>query len=346
MVEADEAGTGFEDAATLLALVETADRLQGVRRRHVTELVDHRGSTGRFQGQDGERGFPAQGGGRSLSAGAEPLRRLMAASTPERVATWQRRLARLSEQHPDISVVTIADPTFPPALRRAPSAPPFLFVRGRLPPEDTNAVAAAGTRRPSPEGIAATRELAGVLVAAGITVVSGLAEGIDTAAHRGALDASGRTVAVLGHGLLVPVYPPSNATLAEEIVDTGGAVISQFWPWTRPNRRTFPRRNATSSALALGTVVMEAGERSGARLQADLSLRQGRALFLPERLFATEKWAQRYAGRSGVYVFGGGRDVVEHLGHADHLRKPRHDLAGTSLPPRLTQLRFGDEAPW
>ncbi|MDA8148993.1 MAG: DNA-processing protein DprA [Actinomycetota bacterium] len=348
MVLADGAGTGFEEAATLLALVEAADRLHGVRRRHVAELVEHRGSTGALLERGSVRGRPAQGSAGRRLADDEPLERLMAAVTPEQVAAWQRRLARLSEEHPDVSLVTIANPMFPPGLRPTPSTP-FLFVRGQLPLVGARAAAFAGTRRPSQEGIEATRELAGVLVTAGITVVSGLAEGIDTAAHGGTLAAGGWTVAVLGHGLLAPVYPPSNAALAREIVHAGGAVVSQFWPWTGPNRQTFARRNATSSALALGTVVIEAGERSGARLQADLCLRQGRTLFLPERLVATREWARRYAGRSGVYVFRDGKDVVDHLGHPGrHGRDAHHDNdgTGTSLKPRPVQLRFGDEAPW
>jgi len=358
MVLTDGTGKGFEEAATLLALVEAADRLQGVRRRHVTELVERRGTAGALLERGSVRGRPLQGSAGPLLADDEPLKRLMAAVTPEQVAAWQRRLARLADEHPDVSLVTIADPTFPPCLRRTASAPPFLFVRGQLPLGGGRAAAVAGTRRPSPEGIEATRELAGVLVTAGITVVSGLAEGIDTAAHGGTLAAGGRTVAVLGHGLLVPVYPPSNAALAKEIVRAGGAVVSQFWPWTRPNRQTFPRRNATSSALALGTVVVEAGERSGARLQADLCLRQGRALFLPARLVATEEWARRYAGRSGVCVFSDGRDVVDHLGHPDqndhlghldrndYLGHPDHGVTRASPTPLPTQLRFGDGAPW
>ena len=323
MVLADSGGVESEETAALLALVEAADQLPGIRRRNIAELVETWG---------GARAILDHKGARSPLAGDSLGARLVAAVTPGQVATWERRLAMLSGRHPEVSLVTIVDPTFPPGLRHTPSTTPFLFVRGQLLQRDARAMAIAGTRHPSPEGIEQAHDLSGAFVAAGITVVSGLAEGIDTAAHQGALASGGRTVAVLGHGALVPVYPPSNAALVHEIAHSGSAIVSQFWPWTPPSRQTFPQRNATSSALALGTVVVEAGERSGARLQADLCLRQGRVLFLPEHLVATEEWARRYAGSSGVRVFRCGTEVVDHLEHLTPV-------------PRSTQLRFGEGPP-
>lgn len=323
MVWAGSGGMDFKEAAVLLALIEAADRLPGIRRRAVVDLVETCGGARAVLDHDGTT-CPLVSG--VLGA------RLSARVTPGQVATWERRLAVLSGRQPEVSVVTVLDPTFPPGLRHTPSGTPFLFVRGQLLQRDARAIAIAGTRHPSPEAIEHARALSDVLVAAGITVVSGLAEGIDTAAHQGALASGGRTVAVLGHGALVPVYPPSNAGLVHEITRSGSAVVSQFWPWTPPSRRTFPQRNTTSSALALGTVVVEAGERSGARLQADLCLRQGRVLFLPEHLVIREEWARRHAGRSGVRVFRHGTEVVEHLEHL-------------TTAPRSIQLRFGEGPP-
>jgi len=307
MVLADSGGVESEETAALLALVEAADQLPGIRRRNIAELVETWG---------GARAILDHKGARSPLAGDSLGARLAAAVTPGQVATWERRLAMLSGRHPEVSLVTIVDPTFPPGLRHTPSTTPFLFVRGQLLQRDARAMAIAGTRHPSPEGIEQAHDLSGAFVAAGITVVSGLAEGIDTAAHQGALASGGRTVAVLGHGALVPVYPPSNAALVHEIAHSGSAIVSQFWPWTPPSRQTFPQRNATSSALALGTVVVEASATSGARLQARLALEHGKRLFLVRPLVLEQEWAQRYSQRPGVRVVDSVSEILQAVAEA------------------------------
>lgn len=155
---------------------------------------------------------------------------------------------------------------YPTGLDALADPPPVLFVRGGLLPCDagTRAVAIIGSRRASPYGLRVARALAGDLGRAGITIVSGLARGIDAAAHQGALDAGGRTLAVLGSGLLEP-YPPEHVDLLERIATTGqGAVVSEFPLRAPPRRRNFPRRNRVLAALCTGLVVVEAGTRSGA----------------------------------------------------------------------------------
>src|SRR6266511_663042 len=151
--------------------------------------------------------------------------------------------------------MTILDQEYPASLRLVFNPPPFLTLRGELAAEDARGVAVVGTRRPSEEGIRRAGRLSRELAEAGITVYSGLAAGIDSAAHAGALDGGGRTVAVLGHGLLRPIYPKENAPLAETIANSA-ALVSQFRPDTPPTKGTFPMRNVVTSGLSQGTIVV------------------------------------------------------------------------------------------
>jgi DNA processing protein len=164
-----------------------------------------------------------------------------------------------------------------PALLAAIPAPPALWVRGTLERDDALAIAVVGTRRATAYGLAAAERLAFDLAARGVTIVSGLARGIDTAAHRGALAANGRTLAVLGSGVDV-IYPPENRRLFPEIVGHG-AVVSQFAPGTPPLPANFPARNRLIAGLALGVIVVEAAERSGALITAALAGELGREVF-------------------------------------------------------------------
>ena len=159
-----------------------------------------------------------------------------------------------------VRTVSIFDNDYPENLKNIYSPPIILYVKGEIRPEDTDAVAIVGTRRPSHYGISTCERLAGQLASMGMTVISGLARGIDTMAHKGAIK-SGRTMAVLGSGLNY-IYPPENKKLAEEICERG-AVISEFPMDTPPYRFNFPRRNRLICGLSLGVVVVEASERSG-----------------------------------------------------------------------------------
>src|SRR5262249_2922311 len=151
---------------------------------------------------------------------------------------------------------------------------------------------AAGRRRAA--------RMARLLAANGVTVLSGLARGIDTAAHQAALDAGGRTVAGLGTGIR-RIYPPENPELAEQIVERG-ALVSQFWPDTPPTTYGFPRRNVTMSGMGQGTVVIEAASTSGAKMQARLALEHGKKVFLVHHLVTEQPWARRYLERGAVVV--------------------------------------------
>jgi DNA processing protein len=189
--------------------------------------------------------------------------------------------------HPEAEVETLArlrvaalrvvDAAYPRLLREIPAPPPVIYVRGRLTPEDELALAVVGTRRISAYGRTVTERLAGELAAQGVTIVSGLARGVDTWAHRAALGAGGRTIAVLGCGPDL-VYPPENARLAARIVEQG-AVVTEFPPGAQPEAGNFPARNRIISGLTLATLVTEAPEVSGALITARFAAEQGRDVF-------------------------------------------------------------------
>jgi DNA processing protein len=209
-----------------------------------------------------------------------------------------------------MDVITVLDDDYPLNLRLVHDRPAALFVRGRLEVDDERSVAVVGTRKPSDDGLRQAQEIARGLSEAGYVVVSGLAEGIDTAAHTATLEAGGRTVAVIGTGLR-HAFPKSNAGLQARLGEES-AVISQFWPDQGPRKHTFPMRNAVMSGFACATVVVEAKGNSGARMQARLALEHGRPVFLLRSLLSYD-WAQAYAKRAGTYVIDDAREVVESL---------------------------------
>jgi DNA processing protein len=205
-----------------------------------------------------------------------------------------------------LRLVTVLDPCYPPNLLACHDRPPFVFVAGRLTPIDATSVAVVGSRNASDAGLQRAARLSQDLVAHGYTVVSGLAAGIDAAAHEAALAAAGRTIAVIGTGLH-HCYPPANGPLQRRIAKEC-AVVSQFWPDTPPSRRTFPLRNGAMSGIALGTVIVEASHTSGTRVQARLALGQGRPVFLLEPLLSQE-WARELATKPGTHVVEGAAQV-------------------------------------
>lgn len=226
-----------------------------------------------------------------------------------------------------VSLVTVLDEAYPANVRLVYDRPPFLFVRGELRDDDRRAIAVVGTRKASPEGLREASQLAHGLAKRGVTVVSGLALGIDSAAHRAALDAGGRTVAVIGNGIAARLYPRENVTLAEEIVASGGAVVSQFLPTAPPRQENFRLRNRTMSGLALGTTVVEASGKSGARMQARIALEHMKRLFLVRDLVTREEWAQQYIGHPGTTVVEHADEVLDVV---DALQRPAEQLSLTS----------------
>jgi len=177
-----------------------------------------------------------------------------------------------------VHIVTRDDPEYPKNLREVYDPPIILYVRGTLSERDALAIAVVGSRRTTLYGQDMARKLAYQLGRVGVTVVSGLARGIDTAAHTGALQAKGRTVAVIGCGIDI-VYPAENEKLANEIVEKGGVVVTEFPFGVKPDRQNFPMRNRIISGWSLGTVVVEANLKSGALITANQAAEQGRQVF-------------------------------------------------------------------
>ncbi|PSL08466.1 DNA processing protein [Haloactinopolyspora alba] len=203
--------------------------------------------------------------------------------------------------------VTFLDADYPAPLRGIHEAPPFLFIDGKSEPDDS-AVAVVGSRKSSERGLAFARDVASALVGEGITVTAGLALGIDTAAHEAALHAGGRTVAVLPTGIS-QVYPKENQGLKARISETG-LVISQFFPDAPPQKHTFLMRNATMSGYSRATVVVEAGEHSGARAQARMATEHGRPVILRRDVVDHNAWGKELADQPGVTIADTADDVV------------------------------------
>ena len=246
--------------------------------------------------------------------------------------------------------ITPDDPSYPALLAAVPSPPP-LYVRGALTPRDALAIAIVGARQASAYGLEVAESLAADLAARGVTIVSGLARGIDTAAHRGALAAGGRTIAVLGCGI-ARVYPPDNRALAEEIVEHG-AVVSQFPPDAEPLHYHFPARNRTLAGLALGVVVVEAAERSGALITAGLAGDLGREVFaVPGRITSLASRGANGLLRDGARLVGHWTDIVAELSEPwRSMVRGDGTLAGTTALPapgsddaRMLELLTVDEA--
>ncbi|HET8576976.1 MAG TPA: DNA-processing protein DprA [Methylomirabilota bacterium] len=208
--------------------------------------------------------------------------------------------------------VALRDDAYPAQLRGVPHAPDALWVRGTLTAEDALAVAVVGSRHATPYGLAVAESLAADLAARGMTVVSGLARGIDSAAHRGALRAGGRTIAVFGSGVDV-IYPPENGRLAAAIAERG-ALVSQFAPGTPPFAYNFPERNRVIAGLALGVVVVEAAERSGSLITAGFAGELGREVMaVPGRTTSEQSAGAHRLIQDGAALVTGWRDVIAQL---------------------------------
>ncbi len=208
-----------------------------------------------------------------------------------------------------VTPISIADPRYPPLLRMIPAPPPLLYLCGTLTPADQRAVAIVGTRHPSHYGREAARRLARDLASAGMTIVSGLALGIDTIAHTAALEAGGRTIAVLASGI-DRVYPERNRALAERI-KTSGALLSDYPLGTPPAPLNFPPRNRIISGLSLATLVVEAGESSGALITVQFALDQGREVMaVPGSIFNPLSAGPHRLIRDGAAIVTGADDVL------------------------------------
>lgn len=209
------------------------------------------------------------------------------------------------------AVVKASDPSFPSPLQMIADPPPRLWVLGRLP--ESPGVAVVGTRRATRYGLGLAREMGRAIASAGWVVVSGLARGVDGAAHRGCLDSGGVGVAVLGSGVDV-WYPPEHRDLGEDLIAAGGAVISEYPPGTRPEPWRFPARNRIISGLSAAVVVTEAAEKGGALITARLAAEQGREVFaVPGDVSRPTSEGTNRLIRDGAHPVVGAEDLIEAL---------------------------------
>lgn len=209
-------------------------------------------------------------------------------------------------------VITPQDDEYPAALREIHDPPIVLYVRGRLTERDGNAVAVVGSRKASHYATECAKKLSFQMAYAGLTVVSGLARGIDTSAHQGALAAKGRTIAVIGSGL-GELYPPENKVLADRIAE-GGAVVSEFPVETKPDRQTFPIRNRIVTGMSFGVLVVEAGANSGALISANMAAEQGRTLYaVPGRIDQPTCLGSNRLIQQGAKLVIGVEDILDDL---------------------------------
>jgi DNA processing protein len=238
-----------------------------------------------------------------------------------------------------ITVLTWMDEDYPSCLKEIDQPPPVLYVRGTLTAEDAWAVAVVGTRRVSAYGRQVTEELATYLVNNGITVVSGLARGVDAISHQSALEAGGRTIGVLGCGV-DRIYPPEHAQLAGKMI-ASGAILSDYAPGTPPDAANFPPRNRLISGLSVATVVVEASETSGALITAQFAVDQGRDVFaVPGNILAPQSKGTNRLIAQGAHPMLSPRDVLEvlNLTRVTEQRAVRKILPGNELEAKLLNV--------
>lgn len=224
-------------------------------------------------------------------------------------------------------ILTRDDQDYPANLKNIYDPPIVLYVKGRIIPRDSCGIAVVGSRRATYYGLQAAGSFAGDLAERGFTVVSGLARGIDSAAHRGALKAGGRTIAVIGSGFM-NIYPEENERLAQDIAKNG-AVISEFSLNTLPLRQNFPRRNRVISGLSLGVLVVEAARNSGALITADFALEQGREVFaLPGKIDSGTSFGTNALIKQGAKLVSGVEDIIEELDYGfDRFKSAKEKVA-------------------
>jgi DNA processing protein len=229
------------------------------------------------------------------------------------------------------SILTLADDSYPRLLREIPSPPPVIYLKGEILPEDETGIGVVGTRRATRYGQEMTRRLSSGLAAAGVTIVSGLARGIDGIAHTEAIDAGGRTIAVLGCGV-DQLYPPEHRKLSERVIEHG-ALVSEFPIGTKPEARNFPVRNRLISGLSLGVLVVEAPRKSGALITSTFAADQGRAVFaVPGSAMSPASEGTLQLLRDGAALAATVDDVLQEL----HLDRRHAAIENRKMLPDAT----------
>ncbi|MCT6837826.1 MAG: DNA-protecting protein DprA [Bifidobacteriales bacterium] len=312
----------LHENAALVALLNTVDKKKGDTWTSIAEKVERQGSAidvymheldpqHHQLNDDDEDSYDASSDGALFSEEDLPVteerkRQLtLALSVANRqVLDWERE---------GLNFISVLDPRYPLRLREVVDMPPFLFEKGNFNEIDDSdkGVSIVGSRKASSEALSFAADVSSMLVERCMTVIAGLAAGVDSAAHRQALDEGGRTVAFIGTGI-TKSYPAKNRGLQEEI-ESRGQVFSQFWPWQGPTKWTFPARNASMSGYGVATVIVEAGEYSGTRVQARQAQHHGRPIILRDKVVEQTKWGNRLANRPNVYVASSVADVSHYV---------------------------------
>jgi DNA processing protein len=275
-------------------------------------------------------------GGNPAGAVLEDLAAHAARDEPEKASTLRSAAAAAIDRAAAAAMTPIAwsNPAYPAALTTIADPPPVLWIRGRADALSAPSVAMVGSRAASQYALSVAAQLAGDLAACGLVVVSGLARGVDSAAHRGVLAGGGVTVAVLGSGVDV-IYPPEHAPLARDI-EKDGAVVSELVPGTAPLPMFFPRRNRIISGLSRAVVVIEAGEKSGSLITARCALEQGRdVLAVPGNVLSGRNRGAHGLLRDGAKIVESADDILEELGMGPYGVRPRPSSSpgGLTLKP-------------
>jgi DNA processing protein len=231
------------------------------------------------------------------------------------------------------AVITQESPSYPKPLREIHAPPIVLYVWGELQDRDHHAIGIIGARRTTHYGMESAKKIAYQIAYAGLTVISGLARGIDTAAHHGALAAKGRTIAVIGSGLS-KLYPPENQVLADKIRNGNGAIVSEFSMEIEPDRQTFPMRNRIISGWSHGVLVVEAGLNSGALITASQALEQGRSVYaVPGHINAPSAMGSNRLIQQGAKLVMSASDILDDLQILLPETKPSPEATARPLPP-------------
>ncbi len=249
----------------------------------------------------------------------------------------EKYMAKMTAQ--GIQILTWDDESYPARLKEIDQPPPVMYVRGAITKEDAWAVAVVGTRRISPYGRQVAEELAAYLANNGVTVISGLARGVDAMAHHSALKAGGRTIAVLGCGV-DRIYPPEHAQLAMRII-ASGALLSDYAPGTPPDAANFPPRNRIISGMSMATVVVEAGETSGALITAQFAVDQGREVFaVPGNILSAQSKGTNRLIAQGAHPMISARDLLDvlDLRRVTEQREVRKILPGNEIEAKLLSV--------
>jgi len=286
-----------QSASYWLALALT----QGLGPTRIRKLVEHFGSA--------ERVFQASL--TELEATGMPVVSAQSLATGKSLELAQQECAKAAEC--SAKIIALDDPAYPPRLKEIYDPPVVLFVRGSVELLSSPGIAMVGTRHPTPYGLGMAERLSKDLAARGLVIISGMARGVDTASHRGAITVGGKTVAVFGTGIDV-MYPKENSRLAEQILSLGGALISEFPVGTFAAPQNFPIRNRIISGMSVGVLVVEAAEYSGTRITARCALEQDRDVYaVPGNVTNKGSWGPNTLIKQGAKLVATWEDVWEEL---------------------------------